>query len=441
MTQIVKKRRMLYPLLSTILVIYMIAINNMANTSLSILLVMVSGIFIFKPLYILPPLFIASLNENFFVAFQGISISRIMVLIFIIGSLMKFIKNSTKIKFKHVLFLILILGFTFVSAATSIIGDIIPAIGMSLSIVMFSCMIYTEVDDIETFISTLTLSIIIYSFSILITILSGNALYISDRLVIDSSVNANRIGMALGQMAAYLFGLILLVRKTKFKLIFVILLISNVTILLITGSRSATVGLIIGMLALVLIKLLKEKRISKKIITIATLALLFTGVYLSISNFDIPALQRFSIHSVIESGGTNRLIIWDALIKNVIPNNLLFGVGFGGANVMYAVAPYVIVPHGTHNMLLTIIVQMGIVGFLIYFLFYIISTKVIFRGYMKYDYLGIPLVMILTAYGNGIGEEIFNTRFLWFAIGLGFMLLKYFNGTLLVRDGHNNERK
>lgn len=421
----VQKNGKFFPMLSVILVFYMIAINNANITALSMIFIFISTIFILKPLYILPPLFISSLNENYFVLFQGVSVSRILVVILLIGFFMELALKSRKLKLIHIFILLFMIGFTLLSAITSISGDITPAIGMILNFAMFFVMINIKIDNCRGFIVVLTISVVLYSISNFITILVGDPIYVSNRLVLDSAVNANRMGMALAQMSAFLLAISKIGFKLKVRLICMVLFVSNVILLVLTGSRSAMIGLIMGGLLMYLIKLSNENRFSKKILSIVTISIVFLGIYFSLLLFSLPILERFSISNALETGGTGRVVIWLALIQHVIPNNLLFGVGFGGSNVMHAVSPYVIIPHGTHNMLLTIIAQMGIVGLLIYLSFFIGITKTIISHFKQNKYIVVPLTMILTAYGNGIGEEIFSERFLWFGLGLAIIFVNY----------------
>jgi O-antigen ligase len=435
MTRIANKSTKFYSFLSVILIIYMILINNVQNSILSLITIMVSAIFIIKPLYILPPLFIASLMGEYFVAFQGIGMSRVMVIIFIIGSFIEFIKSSTKIKLRHVLFILFLVGFNFISAANSITGTIKPAITMALNIVMLFCFTYTKIDDLGTYLKTMTMGSMILSIYIFIFVALGNAQLVSDRLVLDEAVNANQIGMALAQISAYIFGMLLVQKEKKLKFIYLFVIIINIINLFLTGSRSATFGYLATIIIVTFIEMFRVRSMNKKLPTFAVITFLIVGVYLGMSNSGLRVLQRFTITNVLESGGTGRTLIWESLSRYIIPANLWFGVGFGGQNVAIAVSPYIPVALGAHNIVMAIIVQTGIVGSTIYLSFFFKCIKDIFKGYTKNYYLIIPLIMVLTAFLNGIGEDIFSERFLWFAIGLGFMFLNQYNRTFVKIDG------
>jgi putative inorganic carbon (hco3(-)) transporter len=416
-----------YNFLSVLLIVYMISINNQKSSILSLIAILISFLFILNPIYILPPLIISSLLGEYFVAFNGIGMSRVMVIVFIIGSFLNLIIANTKVKATHFFTLLLLCGFNFVSAASSISGDITPAITMSLNIVMFFFMTNIKISKFDSFLKTMTISMLIFSIYILILVVTGNYTVVDDktidRLVLDSSVNSNRLGMALAQMSAFLFGMLLLCKTMKQRIFYIVIMFVNIINLLLTGSRSAFIAIVVSIIIVSLISLFKMGRMSKNLLVIALTIFLMGTLYLGLSASGLQVMQRFSIASVVESGGTGRTTIWAALIKYVIPAHLFFGVGLGGFNVYTAVTPYVPNPHGTHNILLSIIAETGIVGALIYISLFYSSTKTVIKTYMKIDYLAIPLTMILASFLNGIGEDIFSERFLWFALGSGLMFI------------------
>lgn len=426
-----------YPNLSTILLIYMILINNEKSSILSLIAILISLIFIFNPKYILPPLFFVSILGEYFVAFNGIGMSRILVTIFIVGSLIKFMKSNIKFKSIYFILIMAICIFNFISAATSITGTITPAITMALNFIMLFFMVYTKLDDLEAFINTMKNGVVILSVYIFTLGISIYSRAINDnsisRMVIDEGLNPNEMGIALAQLSAFLFALLLLSKNIKELWFLSLILILNLISLFLTGSRSAAIGIVIAIIVVTFIGLFKKEKVTKKLLVFGVTVIILITSYLSISNSELEVFQRFSIENVVESDGTGRTLIWSALIKEVIPENLLFGVGFGGSNVYAAVQPHVPIAHGTHNMILTIITQVGIIGSAIYLLIFYRSSKTLYKGYLKNDFVLIPLTMVLTSFANGIGEDIFSERFLWFAIGFGFMLITNYKSSITLK--------
>jgi len=426
--QLYKSKLNNYKLASIMLVVYMILINNMKNGVLGLLAIAFSLIFILKPVYILPPLFVASLLGEYFVAFNGIGLSRIFVLVFIVGSILTAVKERTKFNPKHVVMCLALCLFNIVSSATSITGTLEPAITMDLNILVLFFMYYTDVKDIKIYIKTMSLCLIILSLYTTYMVVWGSGMTVMDRgvsrIVLNELVNPNQLGLALAQIGAFLFGLIIVIKGKYHKaLLFSVLMITTVNLIL-TGSRSSAVAVIVSILIVVLINLCKRGNASKKLIIIIVL-LILPCIYLILANSGLEVMTRYSVDSVTEYGGTGRLQIWDAILRYIVPENPLFGVGFGGANVIAALEPYIGFNHGTHNILVTMLAQLGVIGAFIYIAFFIKSTAIIVKNYMTIDYLAMPLTMILAAFVNGIGEDIFSSRFLWIDIGLAFMIIRY----------------
>jgi len=426
--QLYKSKLNNYKLASIMLVVYMILINNMKNGVLGLLAILISLVFILKPVYILPPLFVASLLGEYFVAFNGIGLSRIFVLVFIVGSILTAVKERTKFNPKHVVMCLALCLFNIVSSATSITGTLEPAITMDLNILVLFFMYYTDLKDIKIYIKTMSLCLIILSLYTTYMVVWGSGMTVMDRgvsrIVLNELVNPNQLGLALAQIGAFLFGLIIVIKGKYHKaLLFSVLMITTVNLIL-TGSRSSAVAVIVSILIVVLINLCKRGNASKKLIIIIVL-LILPCIYLILANSGLEVMTRYSVDSVTEYGGTGRLQIWDAILRYIVPENPLFGVGFGGANVIAALEPYIGFNHGTHNILVTMLAQLGVIGAFIYIAFFIKSTAIIVKNYMTIDYLAMPLTMILAAFVNGIGEDIFSSRFLWIDIGLAFMIIRY----------------
>lgn len=402
-------------------VVYILLINNMKNSILSLLAIAFSMIFILKPIYILPGLLISSLLGEYFVAFNGIGISRILVLVFIGGSLFNCINEKRKFNLSHVILLLALCMFNMISSITSLTGILEPSMTMALNLVLLFFMYYTITDDIHMFMKTMIICMITLSLYIMYTIMFGNAATVIDgsnlRIVLDEAINANSLGMALAQLVSFFFGLIVVGKNKTINGIFCIM---NLVNLLLTGSRSATLAAIISIIFV--IPLISEKTY-EKYFNVIIILLLLGAVYLVMETYGMDIMNRFSLASIEENGGSGRTVIWEALLVNVIPAHLFFGVGFGGINIYNAISPYVTVAHGAHNIVISILTSTGIVGLVIYFTFFIKSLYSFIKSLKKIKIIVIPLTMVLTALVNGMGEDIYNNRFLWFSIGLGFMFI------------------
>lgn len=413
----------IYSKISILFIIYLIAISNLKINILSLIAILISTVFILNPIYILPPLLISCLIGEYFVAFSGVGMSRIMTTVFIVGAIYKFIINNIKIKISDILFILFFCSFNIISAKTSTIGSITPAITMILNTFLLYSMKYIEIDNLNVFFKTISTSIIILTVYIFYITISGQAAEVGGRLVLDEAVNSNRLGMALAQVGALLYGILVCGILKKRKFIHIITLFLAVISLFYTGSRSALIAITGAIILMTLFSLFKKEKISKRIAVLLLAIVSIAIVFMIISNSNLEITERFSISSIKESGGSGRVDIWKVLFKYVIPENLLIGVGLGGENVSIEVASYLGKDHGTHNLLITIIAQTGIIGCIIYGSIFFKTTLKLFKLFFKYSNLAMPLMMIVTAFINGIGEDIFTERYLWFALGLGAMLI------------------
>ena len=436
-----------YELASIMLVVYMIVINNVKNGILGLLAIVFSLFFILKPIYILPPLFVASLLGEFFVAFSGIGLSRIFVFVFLAGSVLTSLRDKTKFEPKHVMMCIALCTFNIISSAFSLTGMIEPAIAMDLNIVVLFFIFYSDVNDIKSYIKAMSICLVILSLYVMYMVVSGTAMTVVDRgvsrIVLNDLVNPNQLGLALAQVAAFLFGMIIVVKGKYYKAFLFLVLIITIINLILTGSRSSAVAVVASVLIVVIINLFKRsnsdsRKSSPKKLIIVIVLLILPCIYFILVNSELEVMTRYSVDSVTEYGGTGRLVIWDSILRYILPENFLFGVGFGGANIIAALEPLIGFNHGTHNILVTMLGQLGIVGTFIYVTFFIKTTAKITKKYMTIDYLGIPLTMILAALFNGIGEDIFSSRFLWIDIGFAFMIIRNYKQNKSKIDSKNN---
>ena len=193
-------------------------------------------------------------------------------------------------------------------------------------------------------------------------------------------------------------------------------------LLILTGSRSATIATLISAIALFSFGLRGKFSVRYLFFLITVFLTAIVGYFL-LKELAPKILLRFSVEDIISTGGTNRAKIWEATIEHVIPNAWLLGVGLGGGNTVLAMEPYVSHALGVHNLYITLLAQVGIVGC---FPFYAFWARCISKGIKasRNDFFfKIPLFLILSAFINGFGEEIYQERFLWFSAGLIFLAI------------------
>ena len=180
-------------------------------------------------------------------------------------------------------------------------------------------------------------------------------MYIEISSLMDPNDFATGLAMA--------FALCLVELKQKRKVIFnSFCLLSLLAIVYFTGSR----GGLLTMLVIIFIWVMSLKGRKKFIILgsfAAAAAALFTCAELGIGP---SMLQRFSITSLIASGGTGRSDIWKAALAFFVkqdPFHMLFGNGLGS---FADTVKYVQVGHDyryeSHNMFINILIEGGVTG-------------------------------------------------------------------------------
>ena len=191
--------------------------------------------------------------------------------------------------------------------------------------------------------------------SLFFSFFRGGRMYIEISSLMDPNDFATGLAMA--------FALCLVELKQKRKVIFnSFCLLSLLAIVYFTGSR----GGLLTMLVIIFIWVMSLKGRKKFIILgsfAAAAAALFTCAELGIGP---SMLQRFSITSLIASGGTGRSDIWKAALAFFVkqdPFHMLFGNGLGS---FADTVKYVQVGHDyryeSHNMFINILIEGGVTG-------------------------------------------------------------------------------
>jgi len=154
---------------------------------------------------------------------------------------------------------------------------------------------------------------------------------------------------------------------------------------------------------------------------IPLILLLVTGYFFinQIQQLDIPFIERFTIENVKESGGTHRLDTWEKLVPVTLENSAWFGYGLGGEN-SYALAYRNGLSHAAHNFLIDMLIQTGIVGVILFFSFFILLGKKL-KNLLKISVIILPVIILLTALFNGIGEVVYLEKLFWNGIALALL--------------------
>lgn len=166
--------------------------------------------------------------------------------------------------------------------------------------------------------------------------------------------------------------------------------ISFSTTAILSGSRNAWFVLIVGVLFARLYRVIKIKDIITVII--ASLGLLFIMVLLSKGSMDFFAIMNARFIETFQNGLGERVLLWKQAIVEFYQHPI-FGIGMEvfskhiGTKVLGG-------NYHTHNIILNILVELGIVGFTIALLFIAILLR---RANISNSIVAIPLALLFVS--------------------------------------------
>jgi len=176
-----------------------------------------------------------------------------------------------------------------------------------------------------------------------------------------SFLNPNSLGTS-ALMAVFLNIFVLTSQNVKilkrlFSIVFVGIGILGV---LISGARSNMLGLFIGLLVMIM----HIPKIQRKIQFIVGLLIIVSIVFLFVpQNFKETLKYRTSIQTILETRGAKRFDLWHTYIE-AMPKYILIGNGYGRKRKVIQTFSGKI--YTTHNSYLAVLVEFGLIGFLLF---------------------------------------------------------------------------
>lgn len=418
-----EKHDLFYIVYSVAILVYLLAINNTMTSVLSVFAVIAVIPFLFRPEKFLPLLFACAINGEFFVAFQGISMARIFTLIFIVGMIIRMMTEKVNPKMSDFVIHGLLVLFIIFSCATSYSGELTPAFSFGLYIATLLFLLYMPFDR-SYFLFGCSLISLVLSVFYVVVLVSGSADAFMGRVTLDEDINENQLAMGIAQLAAFNFAGYFVADKKNLKILLAAGGVCNVISLIFTGSRSAVIGTVVGLVACVILATFGKSH-EVRGIRFSTLLIIAVGcavAYYVITKYNPDVLERFSVDAVKESGGTGRAEVWELVWKDVFPAFPFFGLGYGGQNLSYYLRDNFGVGHGAHNFFFDILSSTGIAGLLIFISYTVVCLVKAIKTF-RFDCSSlIPFTMLVTILFNGIGENTLGTRIFWFAAGLCLMI-------------------
>lgn len=209
--------------------------------------------------------------------------------------------------------------------------------------------------------------------------------------------------------AFYLVGygialLYLMSAKTERLKFMLITIITGYSIIM-TGSRAGFLAMIIILLSIIVFDKSK-KSFSKRFKKLLTAVIAGSVFYLIIINFmPVDSLNRIIGFDAYASG-SGRDYLWETAVS-LIREKPLFGWGWGGNPIQ-----------GSHNTIITMILEVGIIGTLLFMFPIILVFK---RSLYKKNSLAI--VVLLSGLLPSLSIDAINKRFLWNGIILTLMII------------------
>ncbi len=372
-----------------------------------------------QPVYIIPVYFVSSLANTYFIAGDGLGIGRFIGGILICSGLFHLSKNSNLENKTNIRYIILITIFICFSSMLSETGSLqaffmfLQYFAVVVILSQFRNINLVEISKLLVLSSILT--ILVLGFT-----LQENLYEIgNERLSSNDDVNANRFAMMLSQLGAVTFAGFLIFNKKKiFQSFLIIFLLFDIFMVLLSGSRSALIG-ITGAISIIIFYLLLGR---KKMVVPVLIAIIPVYFFVKqIQSINSPIIERFSTQEIEDSGGSGRLTIWEKLVPSVLRDDLYFGCGFGAENVL-VLANKNGLYYPAHNFFIDLFLQIGIVGFAIFISYFLFVAKNI-KNYIESPLILIPLLILLTALFNGIGETIFSEKLFWNGIAFTWLYI------------------
>lgn len=394
---------------------------------LSILLIPISFIFLKKPLYLVPLLFISSLSKGYFFVFPGLSAISYYSFIFILSFL--FSSNNRNLRYtnRFFIFIGIFIVFNIISCFTSLSGELFPCYPIVLSALLVYCMRYTKGINTAELAKLLFLAASITGIFVFLKLSLFPQEYVTrlgiinreGRMSIAGNVNPNTAASMLAQIISVLSGILFIHRKSN--LFTIVIIFFCFLSIFFTGSRTAIFSIILSIL--ISIAFFYDGVSIKQRIYVFVILIMFSFIIiLVIERINLPFIDRYSLSDVLETQGSGRLTSWEVIFTKIIPQHLWLGVGLGGLNVSIALADLTGVSQfDADSMYVGLLAQVGVVGFIIY-MFYFLRMFISFLNLRDSNpYLIIPIIMMLTGFFAGIGEDVHLANYFWISIGLGLI--------------------
>jgi len=376
------------------------------------------------PLYI-----ITAFSGTFFQAAEGISASRLigLTLILAYGIRLKRYVRKTDLIALAMIGLMLVWSTFSLTYSLDFSGSVdgLSVLGLNLAVAAATVLgRHADDKDAMKLIACSMASMLIFIFLFLVwkdkIMIGSTGISIGlERLTLSSQVNPNEFGRSVAQFSIFLFAYLLTGETSRLeKIILGATYILGLILVTGSGSRSGTLSLIACTVLVVLLGA-RRLRLSRKVVQSTFLLAVSLLTILLVIFAQSTLVNRFSLRYVIDTQGARRFTLWRLYAREVIPYYFLFGTGIGGATEVVALGDVAsIYQMPSHNMILSLIIELGIVGLFIFGGSFAITAL---HGYCvsRAQPIALPIsAVFVLSLVMGIGEPMFFSKIFWVAFSL-----------------------
>ena len=396
-------------------------VGSIANTTVMLIIVALYAFLILRPEHLLGPVLFFTVFDDYLLAGSGASVSRFVTLFFIAGTAL-YILQKGAIK-QSSLYLIVLIAFGVLLSFYSTYGQTSFPVSYVLNLILAITMLNlpkVSVEDIPK--QIYRYAALAVAFVYLLFIKNGfDSLVEGSRMTIGEDVNSNQLAKGLAIVMSLLVCDLLLSKKHL--LLNIVLIVANLVAVFLSGSRTALIAAIISVFFLCILNTQDKRSRGKAFLWLTLSVALLIIIYNTLQKAFPVLMERFTTDSIEESGGTGRIDIWKNYFIHFFPKYWFIGMGFNHQNLFYGLKGLNIQAHGAHNLLIEILSISGVVGLALYTICFVRFFRTALKNLQANRTQLLPIAIVITTLVNGIGENALLERFMWFGIGLGYMLL------------------
>ncbi len=417
----ISKQNRLYANYAFFLTVAACLAGSIGSTTLMLGITLLYAPLFFKPEHLLCPLLFFTIFDDFMLVASNASASRFITIFFVLGAALSILRKGTirqtSLYFALLIALSIILSFYSAYGRTSF--PISSLLNMLLAIAMLNLSI-TSAENVSKQFYKFAALVVIYVYLLLFR--NGfDSLVEGTRMSIAENVNSNALAMGLAIIMAILVADLLLYKNHLFSSI--VLIAANCVALFLTGSRSALIAAIVAPFLLYIINAQDKHSKRNAFYLLVVSSILLIVIYRAMEHFFPTIMERFTAENIGDSGGSGRLDVWKNYFTYFFPKYWLFGMGGDSTNLHFGLASLNLDAHGAHNIIIEILTTSGIIGLVLYAVCFVKFFNATTSQLRINKAQLLPIAIVLTILINGIGENTLGSRFTWFGVGLGYMLL------------------